>query len=84
MIAAQIVCGHARAEAAKLIGLKYVPVIRLSHLSDTEIRVYMLADNKLAEKAGWDREILALCAYARHVRRLHRRHGTLRELCDAA
>jgi DNA modification methylase len=56
----RIVAGHARAEAAKLIGLKHVPVIRLSHLNETEIRAYMLADNKLAEKAGWDREILAI------------------------
>jgi DNA modification methylase len=56
----RIVAGHARAEAAKLLGLKEVPCIRLSHLSETEIRAYMLADNKLAEKAGWDREILAL------------------------
>jgi DNA modification methylase len=53
----RIICGHARAEAAKLIGLKHVPVIRPSHLSEAEIRAYMLADNKLAE--NWDREKLA-------------------------
>jgi DNA modification methylase len=56
----RIVAGHARAEAAKLLGLKQVPVIRIAHLNESEIRAYMLADNKLAEKAGWDREILAL------------------------
>jgi DNA modification methylase len=56
----RIVAGHARAEAAKLIGLTLVPVIRLSHLNEVEIRAYMLADNKLAEKAGWDREMLAI------------------------
>jgi DNA modification methylase len=56
----RIVAGHARVEAATLLGLKQVPVIRLSHLSETEIRAYMLADNKLAEKAGWNREILAV------------------------
>jgi DNA modification methylase len=56
----RIVAGHARAEAANLLGLKHVPVIRLEHLNETEIRAYMLADNKLAEKAGWDREILAV------------------------
>jgi ParB-like chromosome segregation protein Spo0J len=56
----RIVAGHARVEAAKLIGLKEMPVIRLSHLSEAEIRAYMLADNKLAEKAGWDREMLAI------------------------
>lgn len=56
----RIVAGHARAEAAKLLGLKQVPVIRLSHLNETEIRAYVLADNKLAERAGWDREMLAI------------------------
>jgi DNA modification methylase len=56
----RLVAGHARAEAARLIGLARVPVIRLSHLNETEIRAYILADNKLAEKAGWDREILAI------------------------
>ena len=56
----RIAAGHARAEAAKLLGLERIPAIRLSHLSETELRAYMLADNKLAEKAGWDREVLAL------------------------
>src|SRR5690242_10012248 len=39
-----IIAGHARAEAAKLIGLTRVPVIRLSHLNEAEVRAYMLAD----------------------------------------
>lgn len=55
-----IVAGHGRVEAAKELGLKTVPVIRLEHLSDAEKRAYILADNRLAEKAGWDREILAI------------------------
>ncbi|MGE3155420.1 MAG: site-specific DNA-methyltransferase [Xanthobacteraceae bacterium] len=54
-----VVCGHARVEAANLLALKSVPVIRVSHLNDAEIRAFMLADNKLAENAGWDREGLA-------------------------
>jgi DNA modification methylase len=58
--AAEIVAGHGRVEAAKLLGLAEVPVLRLSHLSEAERRAYVLADNKLAEEAGWDREILAL------------------------
>jgi hypothetical protein len=58
--AGQIVAGHGRAEAAKLIGLRFFPVIRLSNLSDAEIRACRLADNKLADNAKWDREILAL------------------------
>jgi ParB-like chromosome segregation protein Spo0J len=56
----QLVAGHARFEAAKSIRLSHVPVIRLKHLSDIEIRAYMLADNKLASKAGWDRSVLAI------------------------
>jgi DNA modification methylase len=55
-----IIAGHGRVEAAKLLGLATVPSIRLSHLSETEKRAYILADNRLAEKAGWDREILAI------------------------
>jgi ParB-like chromosome segregation protein Spo0J len=57
--AGEIIAGHGRVEAAKLLGLAAVPTIRLSHLSETEKRAYVLADNRLAEKAGWDREILA-------------------------
>jgi DNA modification methylase len=56
----RIAAGHARAEAARSLGLKLVPVIQLTNLSETEIRAYMLADNKLAQNAGWDRETLAL------------------------
>ncbi len=55
-----IVAGHGRVEAAKLLGLASVPTIRLEHLNEAEKRAYILADNKLAEKAGWDREILAI------------------------
>ena len=55
-----IVAGHGRVEAAKQLGLETVPTIRLEHLSEAQKRAYILADNKLAEKAGWDREILAI------------------------
>jgi len=55
-----IIAGHGRVEAAKLIGMTEVPVRRLSHLSKDEVRAYILADNKLAENAGWDRELLAI------------------------
>jgi ParB-like nuclease domain len=55
-----IIAGHGRVEAAKLLGLTAVPTLRLSHLSDAEKRAYVIADNRLAEKAGWDREILAI------------------------
>lgn len=56
----QIIAGHGRVEAAKLLKIERVPTLRLSHLSDAERRAYILADNKLAQNAGWDREILAL------------------------
>src|SRR5881227_2557670 len=56
----QIIAGHGRVEAAKLLGIDAVPTCRLSHLSEADKRAYILADNKLAEKAGWDKEILAI------------------------
>ena len=54
-----IVCGHARVEAAKLLGLSEVPTIRLEHLSPEQIRVFAIADNKLALNASWDERLLA-------------------------
>jgi DNA modification methylase len=54
----QIIAGHGRYEAAKQLGMEMVPAIRLSHLSPAEVRAYVIADNRLAEKAGWDREML--------------------------
>jgi hypothetical protein len=56
--AGQIIAGHGRVEAAKSLGMSEVPTIRLEHMSDAEKRAYIIADNRLAEKAGWDREIL--------------------------
>jgi DNA modification methylase len=56
----QIIAGHGRVEAAKLLQMETVPVVRLSHLTEAEKRAYIIADNRLAEKAGWDREILAI------------------------
>lgn len=56
----EIIAGHGRVEAAKLLGLSAVPTIRLSTLSPAERRAYVIADNRLAELAGWDRELLAV------------------------
>ena len=58
--AKQIIAGHGRVQAAELLGIEAVPTCQLSHLSDADKRAYVLADNKLAEKAGWDRELLAI------------------------
>ena len=56
----EIIAGHGRVEAAKLVGMSDVPTVRVDHLTPTQIRAYVIADNKLAENAGWDRELLTL------------------------
>src|SRR5262249_14292951 len=50
--------GHARLAAAHLLNLKEVPVLRLTNLSPQQKRAVALADNKLSELAGWNREML--------------------------
>ncbi len=57
--AAGIIAGHGRLLAAKKLGLANVPVIVLDHLTDTQKRAYILADNKLTELGGWNDELLA-------------------------
>jgi DNA modification methylase len=54
-----IVAGHGRVEAARKLGIAVVPVICLAHLSQAELRAYAIADNRLAELAGWDKTALA-------------------------
>jgi DNA modification methylase len=56
----EIIAGHGRVQAAKLLGMASVPTLRLSHLDAGQRRAYVLADNKLALNAGWDREVLAI------------------------
>jgi DNA modification methylase len=55
-----IIAGHGRVEAAKLNGMRDIPTVRVDHLTPTQIRAYVIADNRLAENAGWDKELLAL------------------------
>jgi DNA modification methylase len=55
-----VLAGHGRLEAAKLLGMTDVPTVCLSHMTKAEQRAYVIADNRLAEKAGWDPEILAI------------------------
>src|SRR5207302_8479116 len=55
-----IIAGHGRIEAAKLIGMSDVPTVRVDHLTPAQVRAYVIADNRLAENAGWDRRLLAL------------------------
>jgi len=56
----RVIAGHGRLLAARAIGMAEVPCVVLSHLTDAQRRAYVLADNQLAERAGWDRELLAL------------------------
>jgi DNA modification methylase len=53
-----IIAGHGRLQAATKLGLDEVPVIVLDHLTPTQRRAYVIADNKLAELAGWDENLL--------------------------
>jgi DNA modification methylase len=55
-----IIAGHGRVMAARSLGLAQVPCIRLGHLTEAQRRAYVIADNKLAENAGWDNDMLAL------------------------
>ena len=54
-----IIAGHGRWQAAKKLGQDKVPIIRLGHLTEEQARAYVIADNRLAESAGWDDAILA-------------------------
>ena len=55
-----IIAGHGRVAAAKTLGIGCLPCVRLANMSEADIRAYVIADNKLAENAGWDRELLAI------------------------
>jgi ParB-like chromosome segregation protein Spo0J len=55
-----IIAGHGRVMAAQLLGADKVPCIRLAHLTETQKRAYIIADNKLALNSGWDEEMLGL------------------------
>ena len=55
-----LIAGHGRLLAAQRLGLDEVPCIRLSHLTESQKRAYVIADNKLAMNAGWDDDLLML------------------------
>lgn len=55
-----VLAGHGRLEAARLEDLKTIPTIQVKHLTPKLKRAFMLADNRLAELAGWDEELLAI------------------------
>ena len=54
-----IIAGHGRVLAARSLGMTAVPCVRLAHLTEAQKRALVLADNKLAENAGWDEALLA-------------------------
>jgi ParB-like chromosome segregation protein Spo0J len=54
----ELIAGHGRVLAATMLGLKDVPVIRLSHLDEAERRAYRIADNKLTELGEWNEAML--------------------------
>jgi DNA modification methylase len=55
-----VIAGHGRLKAAMSLGIDRVPTICISDMTEAQKRAYILADNKLAENAGWDQELLAL------------------------
>lgn len=55
-----IIAGHGRLLAAKAEGLTKVPCVLIEHLTEAQKRAYILADNKIAENAGWDTEMLKI------------------------
>ena len=55
-----IIAGHGRVLAAKKLGFEAVPTIQLDHMTEAEKRAYIITDNRLAENAGWDKELLAI------------------------
>lgn len=55
-----IIAGHGRVSAARKLSLATIPCIRLGHLTETQRKAYIIADNKLALNAGWDNELLTL------------------------
>lgn len=55
-----IIAGHGRLAAARMLGMTEVPVIELAHLTETQRKALIIADNRIALNAGWDDELLKL------------------------
>src|SRR5579863_9717562 len=54
----QLIAGHGRVLAAQLLGMTQVPTIMLEHLTEAQIRAFMIADNRLTENSVWDDRLL--------------------------
>lgn len=57
--AGDVIAGHGRIEAARAEGISEIPCVLVEHLTDDQRRAYILADNRLAEAAGWDEELVS-------------------------
>jgi DNA modification methylase len=55
----RLICGHARIEACKMVGIDRVPAVRVTDLSDAQLRGLMIADNRLTDLSAWDDKLLA-------------------------
>lgn len=54
-----LIAGHGRLAACQVLGIRQVPTIRLEHLDQSQMRAFMIAENRIAENATWNRSILA-------------------------
>jgi len=55
----RLIAGHGRLAASQVLGIRQVPTIRLEHLDESQMRAFMIAENRIAENATWNRTILA-------------------------
>ena len=55
-----VITGHGRLAAAKLLGIKQVPTLRVEHLTQKQIKAYRIADNQLANNSNWNLELLGM------------------------
>jgi DNA modification methylase len=55
----QLIAGHGRVLAAQSLGMSEIPAIRLEHLTEAQLRTFMVADNRLTENSVWDENLLA-------------------------
>src|SRR4051794_9632503 len=53
-----VLAGHGRVQAARSLGLQFIPVIRLEHLTAKQARAFSIADNRLSETSSWDDRLL--------------------------
>ncbi len=56
----RVLAGHGRLAAAKSLGMQSVPVVRIEGMTEADRKAYVIADNRLAELAGWDQQLLKL------------------------